>query len=223
MAILLCSTFICHAQEEDDEDSVEVKKPKIKEPTFTYYRIGLDVSKLVASVAQKNYKVVEAQLDTRYKRDLFFALELGTGNSVVENEYITYKSSNSFARVGLDKTFFRADFKQDMDNAFIGLRYGIAAIKRSASTYNIYDAVWGNTSGTIDGANFVAHWLEINAGFRLEIVKNIFAGWNIRAKTFINPRKFEKLPPAYVAGYGRGDKNTAFGYNFYILYGFGKR
>ena len=69
----------------------------------------------------------------------------------------------------------------------------------------------------------MAHWLELNGGFRMEIMKNIFVGWNARAKTFINPKKFELLPPSYVAGYGRGDKNTAFSYNFYLLYGFGKR
>jgi hypothetical protein len=42
-------------------------------------------------------------------------------------------------------------------------------------------------------------------------------------KTFVNPKKFEQLPPAYLAGYGRSEKNTAFGYNFFLMVGFGKK
>jgi hypothetical protein len=123
----------------------------------------------------------------------------------------------------LYKTFFSREFKGDMDNAFIGLRYGASYVKRGEANYFIKDTVWGNASGVIPSANFTAQWFELVGGFKVEVIKNIFLGWNIRAKTFINPKKFEKLPPSYLAGYGLSEKNTAFGYNFYLLLGFGEK
>lgn len=209
--------------ESDTSEQIDSVKSKEKVPTFTYYRIGIDLTKIAASFLQNNYNVFEAQADVYYKKDLYFAAEFGYGNSKVSNQYLNYKSNNTFIRLGLDKTFFGRDFKGDFDNAFVGLRYGLAFINRGESTYAIEDIIWGNTNGIIPSESFLAHWLELTGGFRMELVKNIFVGWNARVKTFINPKKFELLPPSYVAGYGRGDKNTAFSYNLYLLYGFGKR
>ncbi len=206
-----------------DTSSSHNSTKKVKEPIFTYYRIGIDVSKIAMSFAQQKYKVFEAQADVFYKQNLYFNVEFGYGSSVVDNDFLKYKSNNSFLRLGMDKTFFSKDFKGDFDNASVGVRYGIGLINRGDGTYATHDIVWGNSSGVVEGASFMVHWLELTGGFRLEIMKNIFIGWTGRAKTFINPKKFEKLPPSYVAGYGRGDKNTAFGYNFYVLLGLGKR
>jgi hypothetical protein len=225
MIILSCFNTNIFAQALDDEDTTIVKpKSSLNNlPKFTYYRIGLDISKIVSSLVQKKYHVAESQLDVFYKNNLFFAAEFGVGNSFVENDYLKYKSQNAFIRLGVDKTFFRKDFNADFDNAFVGLRYGLGYVKRGDASYEIEDAIWGNSAGTIERASFIAHWIELTGGFRMELMKDIFIGWNIRMKALFNPKKFEELPPSYLAGYGKGDKNSAFGYNFYLLYGFGKR
>jgi len=229
LLVMTGSPLIMNAQdslipEPSDTTAVAgVKKTKEKGPTFTYVRVGIDLSKVVSSALQKQYDVLEFQADVYYKKDLYFAAEFGTGNSLVENNYLKYKSHNTFISLGLDKTFFGKDFRGDFDNAFVGLRYGLGLINRGEAGYAIHDTVWGNTQGLIPAEHFIAHWLELTGGFRMELIKNIFVGWNVRARTFINPKKFEKLPPSYVAGYGRGDKNSNFGYNFYVLYGLGKR
>lgn len=194
-----------------------------KTPTFTHFRFGIDLSKFVASAVQKNYDVIEGNLETHYKKDIYYAAEFGFGSSEVSNDFLKFSCQNYFLKAGIDKTFFTPEFPGDLDNAFIGVRYGASFIRRGAATYLIQDPVWGNSEGRIDATSFFAHWLELDAGFRIELFKNVFAGWNARFRTFVNPAKFENLPPSYVAGYGRGDKNTAFGYNFYLMYGFGKR
>ncbi|QLH46844.1 MAG: hypothetical protein HWD58_15150 [Bacteroidota bacterium] len=101
----------------------------------------------------------------------------------------------------------------------MGIRYALSRVARNASTYLIQDPVWGTAEGSIPAKTFLAHWLELTAGFRFEIRPNLFAGWQVRARTFINPKRFEELPPAYLAGYGRGDRNTTFGLQFYISMG----
>ena len=193
------------------------------ESKWDYVRIGVDLSKFAASAIDKSYNSYEFMLDVHYKKDIFFVADFGLGNSQVSNPQISYGSNNAFVRLGLDKTFFGKEFKGDMDNAFIGLRYGAGFVNRSSGNYFIKDTIWGNTAGAVAASNFVAHWVELVGGFRMEVVKNIFVGWNIRVKTFVNPKRFAELPPPYLAGYGRSDNNTAFGYNFYLLYGIGNK
>ena len=227
LAMVMVMSFLNTASgqelENDKEPEVMSASKKPKEKTFTYFRAGLDLSKVVASLIQPRYDVIEFNFESRYKNAIFFASEFGYGSSAIENDFLHYRSRNSFLKIGVDKTFFGREYPGDMDNAFIGLRYGGARVDRTEAVYKLIDPVWGNSEGKVDKATFFAHWLELNAGFRLEIIKNVFAGWNIRFGTFINPDKFKELPPAYIAGYGRGDKNTALAYNFYIQYGFGKR
>ena len=190
---------------------------------FTYYRVGIDVSKIIRSQFAKNFKTYEFQFDANFTRETALALEFGTGSSNVDNQFLNYKSNNTFARIGIDKYFFGKEFKGDMDNAFVGVRYAFSRVSRKDAIVNVLDPLWGNTQTKVAGTQFMAHWIELTGGLRLELFKNVFAGWNIRAKTFLNPKKFELLPPAYLSGYGVGDKNTAFDYNFYVLYGIGKR
>jgi hypothetical protein len=223
LALLLLSwlpNLNSSAQSTTQKDTTQLPKaPVPKEATFTYLRLGIDISKFIASALEPSYSLFEMQADIHYKRDMFMVLEGGLGRSSVDNDYLQFTSTNGFVRLGIDKTFFTPEYKNDYDNAFLGVRYGASLIQRADATYQIADPVWGNSNGIIRAENNFVHWLELTAGFRLQVKKNIFAGWNVRGKTLINPKAIESLPPSYIAGYGRGDKNTAFGYNFYILYG----
>ena len=207
LSIFVCISFIATAQSDSSTK-------KINTHDFTYFRIGIDASKMVASSIAKNYNILEFAIDANYKSNLELSTEFGFGTSKVDNQYLNYNSNNVFVRLGIDKNLFSNEFKGDMDNAFVGIRYAASFINRGEATYNIYNTIYGNTNGQILSSNFLAHWLELTGGFKMEFKKNIFLGWNVRFKTFINPKKFEQLPPAYVAGYGRGDKNSSFGYNF---------
>lgn len=211
LLLLLCGSMQLNAQ----KDSTFKK--------WRYVRIGVDLASVLGSFLSDENNRTEFQLDIAWKPDINLVAEFGFGDARVENENLRYKSSNQFIRLGLDKNFFNREFKGDKDNAFVGLRYGISAVKRQSATYFITDPIWGNTEGILPAEKFTAHWLELTGGFRMEIMKNIFAGWNVRAKTFLNPARFKELPPGYLAGFGRADQNTAFGFHFYLLYGFGKR
>jgi hypothetical protein len=218
---IAASVFIfCAMQLNAQTDSTKLK---IKSSDFSYFRIGIDASKIIASNMVKDYEALEFLIDANYKNNLVLSSEFGFGNSMVENEYLSYKSNNLFMRLGIDKTLFNKEFAGDMDNAFIGVRYGFGLVNRGQANYTVFNSIYGNSIGQIKEAQFLTHWLELTGGFKVEFKKNIFIGWHIRMKTFINPKKFEQLPPNYVAGYGRADKNTAFGYNFYLLYGIGNR
>lgn len=214
ISILLFVPLLSIAQ---DADSTNSEKTAGKDAS-RQFRIGVDLPNIAINALQSERTGYELQLDYYWKNDLFIDLEFGFGGAEFDQEHLKYNSSNTFFRVGFDKSMLKRDAPNDWDMVFIGLRYGAAFINRDDATYTIIDSTWGNSSGTIAGTSFSAHWIEVTGGVRVEVLKNIFLGWNIRGKFLVNPKAFEELPPSYVAGYGKGDKNTIFDYNFYLSY-----
>ena len=145
---------------------------------------------------------------------------MGFGNSNIQYADLKYATNNSFLRVGFDKSLFARKRPQDWGLGFFGLRYGLALIQRGDAQYTTDDGLGGHTSGQIASDNFNAHWLELCGGMKVELFRGLFAGWTIRSKFLLNQKAFGDLKPAYIAGYGAGEKLTAFDYNFYIAYAF---
>lgn len=198
-------------------DSV-VKKTKPEEAYGHQLRFGLDIARPIFNLAQDTRTSYEAELDYYFRKELYFVGEGGFGNAKYEYADLSYTISNSFFRVGFDKTLITRLGISDWDAAFLGMRYAAGFINRSEASYTIVDSLWGSVSGTIPSKSFVAHWAELVGGVRVELLKGFFAGWNVRARFLLNARSFQELSPAFIAGYGRGDKTTVFDFNFYLCY-----
>lgn len=102
--------------------------------------------------------------------------------------------------------------------AFIGLRYGFAPVRRGEATFATTASVWNTTAGTVPAESLSYHWAELTGGIRVELLPGFFTGWNVRAKFLMNGSEKNELRPSYVAGYGKGDNNTAFDFNVWALY-----
>ena len=156
--------------------------------------------------------------DYYMNRDLYFAFEGGNGGGQVNYNNLGYTTRNGFFRAGLNRSLlFRYD-SSDWDNMFIGFRFGAASIRRSPSNYIVEDSLWGNSSGSTPSRNFAAAWVELLMAVRVQVVGNFSIGWNVRGKFMLNSRSFADLAPLYIAGYGRGDKNSAFDLDVYLSY-----
>jgi hypothetical protein len=131
---------------------------------------------------------------------------------------LSYRSNNIFFRTGFNKTIFPPTTRKDWDIVCIGLRYAVGLIQRGQASYLIKDSIWGTHSGTIPAQNKTAHWFEITGGVSVELFHGLFAGWNVRGKFLVNQKAFQELPPSFIAGYGKGDNNSNFDFNFYLSY-----
>lgn len=212
--LFLLFSFTLYAQ--DDEEDTGPKPPEAD--SFHQFRIGLDISKLILNATAKERQAYEFEMDWYHRKELYYVLEGGWGSGIIDSPFLSYKSTNTFFRAGLSKSILTKLYPNDWDWAFIGMRYGIAFINRGAATYKITDTLFGNSMGTMPGVQLTAHWLELTGGVKLELFKGCFAGWNIRGRFMLNGKKFKELPPSYIAGYGRGDKNSIFDFNFYVNY-----
>lgn len=195
-----------------------------KPPAKTAYkpghqlRVSFDVSKPLINAFAENRQSYELALDYYWRREAYFVAEGGFGTSGLDYPDLSYKSTNTFFRLGIDKNMLQRLFRNDWDAAFVGIRYGLGMINRGEARYSITDPLFGNSSGTLPARNFTAHWAEITGGVRVELLRNFMVGWNVRAKFLLNPKAFNELAPAYIAGYGKGDGSTAFDFNFNLCY-----
>ena len=194
------------------------KKKKSEEHYGKQLRFGFDISKPVINLVQHTRASYEVSVDYYLRHEIYAVAEGGFGSADYDYPDLSYRSSNSFFRVGIDKTLITRLASSDWDAAFIGARYGVAFINRQEASYTIIDSLWGATTGIIPAKTFTAHWVEVTGGVRVELLRNIIAGWNIRGRFLLNENAFRELSPVFIAGYGKGDKTTIFDFNFFICY-----
>lgn len=216
--LLLLLSFPVMAQELDDMEEEEPSTPKINVDSFSQVRISFDISRPVWNYFLESRASQELSIDYYHKKDLYFVAEAGWGNSIIDYSDLKYNSKNSFYRLGINKCMIKRQSSHDWDMGFIGVRYAFAPIERSAAQYTIEDSFWGNVSGTIPAKNMILHWAEVTGGINVELVNGLFAGWTVRGKFRINKGAFQELPPAFIAGYGKGDKGSVFDFNFHLSY-----
>jgi len=198
---------------------------KVKKPDLAGHQlcIGVDYFHPIINSFLKNQYGYEIAADYYMKNEYYIAVEGGWGGSNVNYSDLQYNTTNSFLRFGFNRTLLVRDRPTDWDKMFIGLSLAGADIKRSPAYYIIEDSLWGNdTSRPVATAkappSFPAIWAELSGGVRVELVKGLCAGWTVRGKFMLNGKSFNSLSPLYIAGYGRGDKNTVFDCDMYISY-----
>lgn len=181
-------------------------------------RIGIDLSRPLMHALNPARYSYEAQVDWAFRKEVFGVIEGGFGGYTADYPDLKYSSTNAFVRIGVDRNIMRRITPNDWDGGIFGLRYGFAAARRGEASYSVGNPVWGYTNGSEPGQDFYFHWVELTGGMRLELFRNVFAGWNIRGKFMITNISTGDLKPSYVAGFGQADGNTGFDFNIWLLY-----
>lgn len=181
--------------------------------------LGIDLFHPVMAQWVTDRTTYEGEATWYLKKNEYYAVvEGGWGSSTVNYPDLKYTTSNYFARAGFNKSVLFRESEKDWDMMFIGLRAAGGGLSRSAASYTIVDTVWGNVTGLSPQKTFPVFWVEITMGTRVELVHNLMAGWNVRGKFMMNGRSFSDLAPLHIAGFGRGDKNSSFDFNLYLVY-----
>lgn len=200
--------------EEDDGEPPERKKYAAGHQLV----FGIDLLHPVLNNYDKNRYTYEATATYYLKNEYYAVAEGGWGGSNVTYTDLRYTTTNYFGRIGFNKSILYRESETDWDMMFIGLRGAISNVSRGSASYIVVDSLWGNSTGISPAKAFIAGWAEITLGMRVELLHGVMAGWNMRSKFMMNGRSFKDLAPLNIAGFGRGDKNASFDFNFYIDY-----
>lgn len=208
-----------HAQ----TDTAQAEDSDSPPPRKTYnvghqLAIGLDILYPALNTQVKNKYTYEGEVQYYLKNEFYAVAEGGWGGSKVTYPDLVYNTTNYFTRIGFNKSILYRESERDWDMMFAGFRAAFANVNRSAGQYVVADSLWGSISGNSPAKSFPVVWAEINLGMRLEMVRGLMAGWNLRGKFMMNGKSFRDLQPLHIAGYGRGDKSTVFDMNVYLDY-----
>jgi Domain of unknown function (DUF6048) len=217
--ILLVSLNVT-PQETGVKDSIATKKDSVvpKKERFGI-RFGADLFKLTRSFYEKNYRGIELVGDFKLTRRHYIAVELGNENKTVDDDRINFTTQGTYIKAGFD--FNAYENWRGMENMiYVGLRYGVSSFSQQRNSYEIYnrDTYFGVVPEIIDGEKFSglsAQWIEVVAGFKAEVYKNIYLGISLRVNRLMSNKQPENFDNLYIPGFNRtynGDFGVGFNY-----------
>lgn len=181
-------------------------------------RVGLDISRSMQHLWNKGNRYgTELSFDFELVPNLYPVLETGWEKLRMRQDYVDYRSSGSYTRLGFDYNLLVAEHQKDMDMVYVGLRYGFAFANQQVKEYLIPN-YWGDITGSFGRQNYNAQWAEFVLGMKGEIFKNFFLGWGIRGKLKLNQKDFD-IPHVYFnPGYGPAEKKFNFDFSYSVYY-----
>ncbi|MGC1243925.1 MAG: DUF6048 family protein [Chryseosolibacter sp.] len=179
----------------------------------TGVRIGTDVISLVKSSTQGNFQGWEVNGEVDFSR-YFLAIDYGNWGRDFHSDSAAYSNQGRFWRAGVDVNFLTKD--PDRNVFFLGARYGKSVFTESMSVSR-YDPIWGQLNDNFYHADVDAWWLELTTGLRVKIWKIFWIGYTGRFKFALNTEGTDEMLPHDVPGFGKTDKETSWGFNYYLM------
>lgn len=191
-----------------------VKIDTIRNKFFpTGIRFGTDMIHLVKTQTQNNFHGWEIEADIDFNR-YYIALEYGRLGRNLNSDSAAYANQGTFWRAGIDVNFLTND--PDRNMFFLGARYGRSMFSESM-TMQAYDPIWGSQTGSFYHSSVNAWWLELTTGLRVKLWKIFWLGYTGRLKFALSADGTEEMLPHDVPGFGRTDKETTWGFNYYLM------
>lgn len=209
ISILLCCGLIAFSQEENDT---------IGKPSQKYgLRVGADLYRLTKPLYNKNYGGFEVSGDFRITHSHFLAIELGSETNLVDDDLIHFTAKGSYLKVGFDYNTYENWL--DMQNMiYVGLRYGYSSFDQTLHQYSLYNnnnyfpSYTVNTNQEFNA--LTAHWMEVIAGIKVEVLNNLYLGFSLRLKRMIDQEKPTNFDNIYIPGFNRTTEGSHFGSGF---------
>ena len=190
-------------------------------------RVGVALNDILRTVSNGQDTRYSGQADLAFGRFMLVG-EYGVVETSQENNpeissvpAFTYESQGSFFRAGVDVNLLkdreRNTYDAQDDVLLFGLRFGRAQTDDQLE-FQTDDPVWGTTTATQENNGLATTWVEMTTGVKVEVVKNVFLGYNLRFKFARNFSDEPTLLPYFIPGFGRSDREERFGFDYSIFY-----
>ncbi|MDR2853836.1 MAG: DUF6048 family protein [Prevotellaceae bacterium] len=204
--------------------SAQVKTDTL--PLLRGLRVELDVlSPLMHSLGGSDGYYFQGAVAVSLREQYFPTLEVGFGG--VDNKISAsgqgFSTNGVFARVGMDYAMLKSRNKSLNYNLFVvGARLGFSPFSYDVSNVSVGDNYWNATSPVVRDYNnetTLRLWYEILVGIRVEVIHNVFMGWNVRTKGLFGNDNKGKIYPYYIPGFGNF-KGSHWEFNYTVGYQF---
>ena len=220
---LFTINFIVGQETTNNEiDSIVVKKKLINIDKLS---IGIDLYRPIYSSINDDDLSYELITSLRIFEDFSIASEIGSLDKYVEDENVNFTSTGDYLKFGFDYNLFNN--WTGMDNSiYLGMRFATSSFNNKIDSYTLRnpDSYWSNNVldnyETINHSNQNANWIELLVGIKVETIKNIYLGINLRLNRLLSnttPNNFNNL---YIPGFNKvtDDNSWGSGFNYTLTY-----
>lgn len=196
--------------------------PRHHFPLFNGLSVGINVADQAMRLFGQDYGayegVVEANLHNRFFPEWSFGV--GSANHTTDAELHYRGKPAIFNRIGMSYNF--SYNKLTPGQIMIGVRYGFSAYSADITNASFNDGYWDPIPGIeLLDQKFKSHWIELNAGIRVQVWKNISMGWMAQFKPLLREGASFNASPWYIPGYGVNGSGFGLSYNIYYTLPFG--
>jgi hypothetical protein len=180
-------------------------------------RAGFDISGPIIYLTDENNMNFEGHISVDRNEKMSYVVEGGMLDYKYSQYNYDYLSKGIFTKIGVDFNLLKPEKSIGKYWAGIGLRYGLSIYKSETTSFQ-HENYWGLVSSSVPLKTSSGHFIELVPGVRTELFRNFSLGWNIRLKLLISGGGGRDLKPIYFPGYGNGDKRTAAGISYYLMW-----
>lgn len=166
--------------------------------------LGVDLFKLARTSYDDNYSGFEVNADLRYNNYWYLAAEIGNDNFTFNETNLNVNASGSYVKLGANRNFY-TNWIGMQNLIYGGARIGISSFSQTLNQFNFY-----TTDNTFEPQpqlvnrefnNLSAVWTEFQFGFRVELVKNLFAGAHVQLKILMSETSIQNFDNIYIPGF----------------------
>lgn len=190
-------------------------------------RIGLDLSKPIRMLIEKDYRGFEVVGDFRLTKRFYLAAELGNEKKTVDDDQQNFTTEGSYIKLGFDFNAYKNWL--GMENVIhAGLRYGYSTHKQTLNSYRIYqnnqlletEESLLITDNPREFSSLNAHWIEVVAGVKVKVYNNIYLGFSLRLNRLLSAKDPENFENLFIPGFNKvtSDSNIGAGFNYTVTY-----
>ncbi len=213
LILALCVGYSGYAQQQP-ANADTTKQSKVK-PNFrpAAIRFGTDLLSLANTQFKEGFSGWEVTADTELHRYLL-VVDFGHSAETLGDDSTSYANDGNYWRIGIDANFLTRD--PDKNVFFLGMHYGRSRYDEHMRI--ISDDVFGGGTNDYVNNGMSAGWLELNGGLKVKIWSGLWLGYTARFKFGLSDDKTREMLSHNIPGYGRTNKETAWGFNYYIFY-----
>jgi len=191
-------------------------------------RFGVDLFRIIKSRASNDYQGFEAVTDLRISEDLYITAEVGNEKVTKQVEQVNFTTNGTYYKIGFDFNMF--DNWKGMDNQVVlGLRLASSSHNQFLNSYTLLNRnpFWEDPGTKINSAfstgerpNLNAFWMEFVAGFKVQLIHNIYFGLSLRLNRLLSDTEPENFDNIYIPGFNKKTEENKFGagFNYTITY-----
>lgn len=224
-SLIFCMLMVYSVQAQNIQIQKKAVSDSVTIPLFNGIIVEGDIASVVGSALSKGVThSYEGAVKIDLKHKFYPTLEFGYAGAdkhTVDN--IGFNTNGAFWRGGIDINMLKQKKAANAINSMLllGIRLGVSNFNYSISNVTIVDEYWGGSAQAMDYNNLSTTkvWLELTAGIRVEVLKNIYMGWTIRNKNLLTSTADGAVTPWYIPGFGT-NKSSNMGLNYTIGYKF---